>query len=94
MEKRMFEDLLRYNEPEDNSEDTVEVEEIQSVGTPEERRKDLSIQKKTFITVDTYPIISRIIKWTLLTLTVISLVFFVHKGLELSIGDRYWELFQ
>lgn len=91
--KGLFNNLLRFQDPDSRKKRDRRVQGISGAGTPEQREKKLGIRKNSLLTVNSYPVISKIISGIFILAGIALIAFLIHLALETAIGEQYWELF-
>lgn len=89
----LFSNLLRFQDPESKEKKNRRAQHISGEGTQEQREKKLGIRRRSFLTVNSYPVISRIISWVVVVAGIGFIAVLIHLALEASLGEQYWELF-
>lgn len=89
----LFSNLLRFQDPESRKKKNRRAQHISGEGTPEQREKKLGIRRRSFLNVNSYPVISKIISAAVVIGGIALIVFLIHFALEASLGEQYWELF-
>lgn len=89
----LFSNLLRFQDPESKKKKSRRAQHISGEGTPEQRAKKLGVRRRSLLTVNSYPVISKIISVLVVIAGIALIAILVHFGLEAALGEQYWELF-